>query len=572
MSSIPNAALPTFPTFESLRLLKPDRTAYYLAESMRNLMQIGAFAMLMQAILGSELVSGFVVAYLACHLYQTLKENILPQVIGVLAVELLAIFATASDGGEDVPIPIADIIQNVVFIGSGASYVQGRGVLAQYFGIPESSIFGADILNVTGFCLTDPLSALAQAWQRLGSNCHFQTDLEDMETLRAAVEGAAGGGQRTDDSKGMLYFFYDCCHHVLGFQKRAASLKAASKRKDVVVIAQRQVYTDDHAAMHQVQALLETGSFKLHFLRHGVSLGDGLYTLAVLLPLAHDDTDNGANLLPKTVEPLKKILKGALAEEKRPREAVIYECCPYSTPLTEEQKKSLPRSAFDALGNWTWSAWKYVGRCGRKDKTADAAAKTRFKEHMRQVRDFLTHHSRRLATKALHMNLMGLLDFDNLYHGWKKVTTTQRGRNYGGRDEFFEIAEVVVKRQGEDIIQYEVRVAAAEQRAIDKAKAEGKLLNTLDVAGVYDSFAATQIGSQAGMSQALKHLKESDEEMIWKLMRTWQREALVALGREIVLAQGSDLGMLARKTKSLKEEGGRSEDLGEERDDESMEG
>jgi len=71
-----------------------------------------------------------------------------------------------------------------------------------------------------------------------------------------------------------------------------------------------------------------------------------------------------------------------------------------------------------------------------------------------------------------------------------------------------DIISGVKRKPKEEAVFFDVRLAGEEQRAITEAKAAGVLLNTLTVAGCFNSFARQQEGYQGAKAFGLKKVKE----------------------------------------------------------------
>ena len=526
-----------------LKVACPTAMERYLSQSFRNLLQMGRFDFLTNNDYASEVLPGIIGAGLKCHVYQSVTENLIPQMASLIAVDLLSALQAAAGGREGAA--LADVFHCVILAGAGPMYMHGREELASILDINKSYILGADSVPLDDFCRNGGVIGLAGTWEQPGVESHLHLDLEDFAGLYDAVKGLVG--VELDNSKGTLYILSDICLRVLGFVDRAKSYVNKMQLKDYLCLIQRQVSPKDYFALYQVRAFIEHASCQLVSVKVGIPLGDGVYTVALLRPRSLATTDDGSNLLPGNLPRLSDIIKEANDVERVRREAVIYSCCPWgssidksipSPPLLEEQLGLLPASSIDKNGVWKWLGWEYIGKSGREAMSANDAAQQRFQEHMKVLKK-RKHHSNRFATKALDMKVMGLLHSEKLLEGWEQVKASRKGPFKGGIRHKFEVREVIIQADREERIQFEIRVAGAEGAAIKAVEAEGKLLNTLNVSGVYDAFAASQIGYQAATQQGLDihNAIDSDKEA-WEMMAQWQRRAIMAKGLQILLSRG----------------------------------
>lgn len=487
----------------------------------------------------------------------------------------------ASKTPSDIPV-LSDHFECFYLFGAGASIVEARQLLAQQLDVPEDRIFGADLLNVkdlldanlTNFsvAIKRTVQSFITGWQEMPPSAHQHSDTENFDALVQEIEGEGAGGE--GNCKGNVYVFYDLSFHLKGFQACAAAWLKVARPNDVIILLQRIGANVDHYIKHHAQAFLATGSCRVEKFETAIPIRTEGYSIVVLLSTVGTTTsasDNGSGLLGKDMASIESVIAEFDAFAAEPRWAIIYQLGGWGRPPwprpddspvrqypapTEEQldklRKFRPDSLHTLSNKWAKERMSYIGMSTRRDWAPMEIAKQRGKEHWSEIveggKNGGKHHSVKAGDKLKDMLVMELVsptDPMGIQAGLfeeVKVPEIDEGAeyplmvDYGGHAGSLQVVGLAKKWPGEQMQDFVARVSDMEQKAIDVLRAEGNLLNTLTVTGIYDSFACAQGGAQKAAQQGFEALKSLDvprEELKGKINKDLYQD-LVVYGKDFV--------------------------------------
>lgn len=418
-------------------------------------------------------------------------------------------------------LPIGGNISRVLFVNAGAGYPYAREECITRFGLDE--IYGVNDLDITQYRQVYKNRQLDAAWVKVPAGSHLYADTENLQAVYESM-----GDQEGD--RGTLSVLVEACNNLAGFKDRAASSLRVGRPGDVIISVQRIGNGVDDYSLLQAEAFLDEGCWYLHAVPEPSLIGQGLYQFVVLTykdPEGNED-DGRAKLGLGVGRDLASVLAAAERHDKDTQGAVglVYACgtfgCDMSKltareeprlTLTDAQRAWLPANSVHRMtGDWLWEYLLYVGRVCRFLMTANAMGKKRGGEHLEKKG--ILHHSWRLGAKLLDLVEVGAVDIADPYPNWNDVVfpdgvyTLPLWGKHGGQEGLMDIIGGVKRFPGEEPVFFDVRLAGEEQQAITQAKEKGMLLNTLTVAGCFNSFARQQEGYQGAKAFGLKKVKE----------------------------------------------------------------